>query len=77
MTSANESLSSAATPMLMVMRQAIPPGIPLWQPLLGAALVILTTFLCVFAAGRVFRVGILMQGKGAKVGEMMRWVLRG
>lgn len=71
------SLFPPATPMLMVMRQAIPPGIPIWQPLLGAALVILATFLCVFAAGRIFRVGILMQGKGAKVGEMMRWVFRG
>jgi len=71
------SLFPPATPMLMVMRQAIPPGIPIWQPLLGAALVILATLLCVFAAGRIFRVGILMQGKGAKVGEMMRWVFRG
>lgn len=71
------SLFPPATPMLMVMRQAIPPGIPIWQPLLGAALVILTTLLCVFAAGRIFRVGILMQGKGAKVSEMFRWVLRG
>jgi ABC-type Na+ efflux pump permease subunit len=71
------SLIPPATPMLMVIRLAVPPGVPLWQPLLGVVLVVLTTIVCVFAAGRIFRVGILMQGKGANIGEMMRWVLRG
>jgi ABC-2 type transport system permease protein len=71
------SLIPLATPMLMVLRQAVPPGIPLWQPTLGVGLVLLATIFCVFAAGRIFRVGILMQGKGARVGEMLRWVLRG
>ena len=71
------SLIPPATPMLMIIRQAVPPGIPAWQPALGITLVLLTTIACVFAAGRIFRVGILMQGKGAKVGEMMRWVFRG
>lgn len=71
------SLIPPATPMLMIIRQAVPPGIPTWQPALGILLVLLTTIACVFAAGRIFRVGILMQGKGAKVGEMMRWVFRG
>jgi len=71
------SLIPPATPMLMTIRQAAPPGIPAWQPALGILLVLLTTIACVFAAGRIFRVGILMQGKGAKLGEMMRWVFRG
>ncbi|MFQ5494700.1 MAG: ABC transporter permease [Phycisphaerae bacterium] len=71
------SLFPPATPMLMLLRQSIPPGVPLWQPLLGVVLVALTTLLFVFAAGRVFRIGILMQGKGAKFGEMLRWALRG
>jgi ABC-2 type transport system permease protein len=66
-----------ATPMLMLGRQAIPPGIPWWQPALGIVLVLLTTLLCVYVAGRIFRVGILLQGKGAKVSDMMKWVFRG
>jgi ABC-2 type transport system permease protein len=71
------SLFPPATPMLMIIRQAVPPGIPVWQPLLGIALVLLASLACVFAAGRIFRVGILMQGKGAKISEMFRWALRG
>ncbi len=71
------SLLPPATPMLMIMRQSVPPYVPLWQPLLGVTLVLLTTLAVVWAAGRIFRVGILMQGRGAKVGEMLRWVVKG
>ena len=71
------SLFPPATPMLMTLRLSVPPGIPLWQPLLGVALVMVTVCLIVFASGRIFRVGILMQGKGANIREMLRWVFRG
>jgi ABC-2 type transport system permease protein len=71
------SLVPPATPMLMILRQAVPPGVPVWQPLLGVALVLVTSLLCVFGAGRVFRVGILMHGKGGKLSEILRWALRG
>ena len=71
------SLFPPCTPMLMTMRQAVPPGVPIWQPLVGMVGVLLTTLLCVYVASRIFRVGVLMQGKGANVREMVRWVLRG
>ncbi len=71
------SLFPLATPTLMVARLAVPPGIPIWQPLLGIVLVLLTTLLCVYAAGRIFRVGILMQGKGPRLPDLYRWVFRG
>src|SRR5262249_3288115 len=71
------SLLPLARRMLMTARLAVSPPPPLWQPLLGAVLVLATTLLCVWAAGRIFRIGILMQGKGAKVGEILKWVFRG
>jgi len=65
-----------ATPMLMILRIAIPPGVPWWHPALGAALMLVAAAGCVYAAGRIFRLGLLMQGKGADVRQMVRWVLR-
>lgn len=66
-----------ATPMLMVARMCIPPGIPMWQPLAGIVVSLAMTVLCVYAAGRIFRVGILMQGKGAKMTDLFKWIFRG
>jgi ABC-2 type transport system permease protein len=66
-----------ATPSMMIARQAMPEGVPWWHPVVGAAGMLLTTLLCVWVAGRIFRVGILMMGKGASPAEMARWVFRG
>jgi len=71
------SLIPTATPILMLLRQAIPPGVPAWQPAVGVVLVIMTTIACVVIAGRIFRIGILMQGKPPSVRELIRWALRG
>ena len=65
------------TPMLMTARLAVPPGIGLLQPFLGVLVVMATTLFCVYAAGRIFRVGILMQGQGARPMEMLKWIVRG
>ncbi len=66
-----------ATPMVMIMRMAVPPGVPTWQPWLGIPLVLAFSAFCVFAAGRVFRIGILMQGKPPKAGELAKWIVKG
>lgn len=68
------SLFPFATPYLMLLRIAIPPGPPIWQILLGLVLVCLTTAGMVWVAGRILRVGLLMQGKTASYREMARWV---
>jgi ABC-2 type transport system permease protein len=37
--------------------------------------VLLASALAVWVGGRIFRVGILMQGKSPKLGEMLRWAV--
>jgi ABC-2 type transport system permease protein len=71
------SLVPVATPMLMLLRMAASPMVPWWQPVLGIVLVLATVFAAVFAAGRVFRIGLLMQGKSPKMRELLSWVVRG
>ena len=66
-----------AAPMVMIARMSVPPGVGWWQPLAAIIPMALTTLACVYAAGRVFRVAILMQGKGAGIGDLVRWVVRG
>ena len=71
------SLVPPGTAMLMVLRLVAAPNLPVWQPVLGAALLLAATGLCVFAAGRVFRIGILAQGRLPKLKQLARWVLTG
>jgi ABC-2 type transport system permease protein len=68
------SLIPVATPTLMVLRLSMPPGPPLWQVLVSLVFTALTTIAVVWMAGRVFRVGVLMQGKSASFADMVRWV---
>ena len=71
------SLFPPFTPMLMMLRLGSPSSIPAWQPYVGMAGVMLTTLLAVWAGGRIFRIGILMQGKPPKLAELVRWAVRG
>jgi ABC-2 type transport system permease protein len=65
------------TPLVMLLRLATPGGIPAWQPWVGLLEVLLFVALTIWAASRVFRVGILSQGKLPKFRELLRWTLRG
>jgi ABC-type Na+ efflux pump permease subunit len=69
------SLFPPATPMLMMLRMAVPPGLPLWEVLLGVVVAIGFTVLIVLAAGKIFRIGILSQGQTASFGRMVKWLL--
>jgi ABC-2 type transport system permease protein len=71
------SLFPPFTPMLMMLRLSTPGGIPVWQPIVGIAGVLLLTVFSVWAGGRIFRIGILMQGKPPKLLDLFRWAVRG
>lgn len=71
------SMVPTATPFLMMLRISIHPGPPGWQIAISVVLVIATVLFCVWAAGRIFRTGLLMQGKSASLGEIIRWVRAG
>jgi ABC-2 type transport system permease protein len=71
------SLFPPFTPMLMMLRQAMPSGIPAWQPWVGIFGVLVFTVGAVWVAARIFRVAILMQGKAPTLGELARMARRG
>lgn len=71
------SLFPPATPTTMLLRMATGQAIPLWQPILGLVLTTLTTLMMVVLAGRIFRVGILWQGKTPKLTELLKWAVVG
>lgn len=69
------SLFPFFTPYLMLMRMALSPAPPFWQVGLGILLTALTALACVWAASKIFRIGLLMQGKAPSFRELGRWVL--
>jgi ABC-2 type transport system permease protein len=68
------SLIPTATPFLMLVRLALTPPPPLWQVALGVTLTLSTAALMVWAASKVFRIGLLMQGKPPNLPELLRWI---
>ncbi|MHC1762815.1 MAG: ABC transporter permease [Verrucomicrobiia bacterium] len=71
------SLVPPFTPMLMLLRLSTPAGVPAWQPWVGLLGVIACGAFSVWIGGRIFRVGILMQGKAPKLTDLVRWAIRG
>jgi ABC-2 type transport system permease protein len=71
------SLFPPFAPMMMLLRQAMPGGVPVWQPWVALAGIVACTLAAVWAAARIFRVGILMQGKPPRIADMVRWAIRG
>ena len=71
------SLFPLFTPMLMMVRVSTPMAVPAWQPWAGLIGIFAFTLLSVWAAGRIFRVAILMQGRPPSLGDLFRWAVRG
>jgi ABC-2 type transport system permease protein len=63
--------------MIAIARLAVSPGMPMWETIGAILIVLIATAFFIWASGRIFRVGILMSGKGADMREMLRWVVRG
>jgi ABC-2 type transport system permease protein len=64
------------TPTLMMIRMATPVTIPLWQPLVGLAEVILFTLFTVWIGARVFRTAILIQGQKPTIANLFKYAFR-
>lgn len=64
------------TPILMFARFAVGAA-PVWQAALSVVLMVATLFGVAFVAGRIYRTGVLMQGKRPTLPEIWRWVRTG
>lgn len=59
-------------PNVMMVRLPFAP--PVWQVILSALMMVVTTIFFVWAAAKVFRVGLLMYGKKPSIKELIKWV---
>lgn len=59
-------------PNVMMVRLPFDP--PTWQVVLSMVVMVLTTIFFVWAAAKVFRVGLLMYGKKPKLKELIKWI---
>jgi ABC-2 type transport system permease protein len=67
------SLIPVLTPTFMILR--IPIQLPaMWEILATIGIMILFVILSIWAAAKVFRVGILVYGKRPNLAEIMRWI---
>jgi ABC-2 type transport system permease protein len=71
------SLIPPFTPMLMILRQGMPEGVPLWQSITGLVGSGLFTLFTIWVASRVFRVAILLKGKTPSFGTLAKWAIKG
>jgi len=64
------------TPILMFARAAS-GMVPAWQIVLSILVLLVSIWGTTWVAGRIYRVGILMQGKRPTLPELLRWVREG
>ena len=64
------------TPTMMALR--LPIQMPeMWEILGTIAIMIVSIYFVMVAAGRIFRIGILMTGRTPGIGEIIRWIKTG
>ncbi len=68
------SLFPPATPLIMFLRIAIPPGVPGWEIALSLVLTTLFTLGSVWVSAKIFRLGILSQGQTPSIPKLIAWV---
>ena len=64
-----------AAPFVMILRlTAANEPVPMWQALLAVFVNVITVAAILWAGARIFRVGVLMQGKPPSPMELLRWI---
>ncbi|MDX1926239.1 MAG: ABC transporter permease [Pirellulaceae bacterium] len=71
------SLFPPTTPMMMLLRQAMEANVRPWEQVVSTIGIIAFTVFCVWVGGRIFRIGILMQGKAPSFKQLVQWVVHG
>ena len=66
------SMIPFTSPIVMMAR--IPFGVPAWEIVVSAAILYATFTLVVWAAAKIYRVGILMHGKKPSYKELWKWI---
>lgn len=72
------SLFPLTSPVVMMARVAhgVPDGVPVWQLILSAVLLILGFLGTTWVAAKIYRTGILLYGKKVTWKEMWKWAFR-
>ena len=66
------SIIPFTSPVAMMAR--VPYGLPTWELLLSMFLLVLTTVGGIYAAAKIYRVGLLMYGKKVNLKELVKWL---
>ncbi|WP_319499775.1 ABC transporter permease [uncultured Draconibacterium sp.] len=66
------SIIPFTSPVAMMAR--VPYDLPIWELLLSMGLLILTTIVCIMAAAKIYRIGLLMYGKKVNIKELIKWL---
>jgi ABC-2 type transport system permease protein len=66
-----------STPLVMVVRLAGEEVVPAWQIVATVAVMVASVAAITYLAARIFRIGMLWQGKTPKFSEMLRWAWSG